>query len=82
MRSQHFLAGGRVAGNREVSRPLILVVRDDLSGARDEAIPKEGGSWGKHGFPHGSEATREEMLRALREAEVRERERRGAPAAV
>ncbi len=20
-----------------------------------EAIPKEGGSWGKHGFPHGSE---------------------------
>jgi len=56
MRSQHFLAGGRVAGNREVSRPLILVVRDDLSGARDEAIPKE--------------------------AEVRERERRGAPAAV
>jgi len=82
MRSQHFLAGGRVAGNREVSRPLILVVRDDLSGARDEAIPKEGGSWGKHGSPHGSEATREEMLRALREAEVRERERRGAPAAV
>ena len=82
MRSQHFLAGGRVAGNREVSRPLILVVRDDLSGARDEAIPKEGGSWGKHGFPHGSEATREEMLRALREAEVREKERRGAPAAV
>jgi hypothetical protein len=82
MTSQHVLAGGKVSGNREVSRPVILVVRGDLSGARNVAIPKEGGSWGKHGFPHGSEATRDEMLRALREAEVRERERRGAPAAV
>ena len=84
MRSQHFLAGGRVAGNREVSRPLILVgseaTREELLRAlreaevRDEAIPKEGGSWGKHGFPHGSEAKREEMLRALHEAAEKRRE--------
>jgi hypothetical protein len=38
------MSGGRgVRGNREVS-PLFL-----------EAIHKEGGSWGKHGFPHASE---------------------------
>src|SRR5207245_8628712 len=51
MRSQHPLAGGRVSGNRGVSRPLILVAGGDLSGARDEAIPKEGGSWGETWFP-------------------------------
>jgi hypothetical protein len=82
MRSRHLLARGRVSGNREVSRPSILVVRGDLSGARDEAISKGGGSWGKHGFPDESETTRDEMLRALPEAEARERERRGAPATV
>jgi hypothetical protein len=82
MKSQQLLAGGRVSGKREVSRHLILVARDDLCGARNEAIPKEGGSWGKHCFPHGSDATREELLRALREAEAGEKERRGAPATV
>ena len=42
-------------GNREVSPVSLLSARGDLSGAGVEAIPKEGGSWGKHGFPHGSE---------------------------
>ena len=42
-------------GNREVSPTALLGARGDLSGAGAEAIPKEGGSWGKHGFPHGSE---------------------------
>jgi len=42
-------------GNREVSALFLLSPRGDLSGAGAEAIPKEGGSWGKHGFPHGSE---------------------------
>jgi hypothetical protein len=72
--SQQLLARGRASGNREVSRTLILAARGDLSGAGGEAMTEEGGSWGKHGFPHGSEATREEMLRALREAEKRARE--------
>jgi hypothetical protein len=56
--SRRLQAWGRVPGNREVSRLFILAVRGDLSGARGEAFPKEGGSWGKHGFLHGSEATR------------------------
>jgi hypothetical protein len=42
-------------GNREVSPFLLLGARGDLSGAGVEAIPQEGGSWGKHGFPHGRE---------------------------
>jgi hypothetical protein len=54
---QHSL-GGRAPGNREVSRHSLLAVRGDLSGARGKAILKEGGSWGKHGFPHGSGAKR------------------------
>jgi hypothetical protein len=29
--------------------------RGDLSGAHAVANPKEGGAWGKHGFPQGSE---------------------------
>jgi hypothetical protein len=37
---------------------FILAVRGDQSGAHGEATPKEGGSWGKHGFPRGSEAQR------------------------
>src|SRR5256885_3686386 len=50
------MSGGRgVRGNREVSPVVLLGPRGDLSGAGAEAIPKEGGSWGKHGFPHGSE---------------------------
>jgi len=46
---------GRAPGNREVSRPAILAVRSDPSAACSEAIPKEGGSRGKHGFHRGSE---------------------------
>ena len=42
-------------GNREVSPLAIFDVRGDLSGAGVEAITKEGGSWGKHGFPHANE---------------------------
>jgi len=58
------MSGGRgVRGNREVS-PLFLL-RGGGSGriatttttttTTPEATSKEGGSWGKHGFPHGSE---------------------------
>jgi len=35
---------------------------------------KKGARGGKHGFPHGSEAKREEMLRALHEAAEKRRE--------
>ena len=42
-------------GNREVSPLAIFDVRGDLSGAGVEAITKEGGSWGKHGFPRANE---------------------------
>ena len=52
--SGHTSLWGRAPGNREVSPPAILAVRGDHSGARGEAIPKEGGSRGKHGFPRGS----------------------------
>jgi hypothetical protein len=54
--SEHHSLGGSAPGNREVSRWLLFAVRGDPSGARGEAIPEGGGSWGKHGFPHGSEA--------------------------
>jgi hypothetical protein len=47
---------GRAPGNREVSRHFLLTARGDLSGACGEATPKEGGTWGKHCFPDGSEA--------------------------
>src|SRR5438093_7451563 len=51
------MSGGRgVRGNREVS-PLFLL-RGGGGGRianTSEATFKEGGSWGKHGFPHGSE---------------------------
>jgi hypothetical protein len=43
-------------GNREVPPREILGTRDYLSGAPAEAHKEEeGGSWGKHGFPHASE---------------------------
>jgi hypothetical protein len=43
-------------GNREVSPLDLFDVRGDLGGAGVEAnISEEGGSWGKHGFPHASE---------------------------
>ena len=45
-----------VRGNREVPPSEILVARGDLSDAGAEAnIGEEGGSWGKHGFPHATE---------------------------
>jgi hypothetical protein len=43
-----------VMGNREVPRIEILGLRAHLRGALAEVCPeKEGGSWGKHGSPHG-----------------------------
>ncbi len=49
--------GGRVPGNREVSRELILAGRAKLRGAaREGRSEEEGGSQGKLGFPRGSEA--------------------------
>jgi hypothetical protein len=43
-------------GNREVSPLYLFDARGDLSGAGVEAYgPEEGGSWGKHGFPHANE---------------------------
>ena len=53
--SGHTSLWGRAPANREVSRLLLLAARGDLSGARGKASIEEGGSWGKHGFPHGSE---------------------------
>src|SRR5712691_944799 len=51
------MSGGRgVRGNREVS-PVFLLRGGGggrIAGIA-EATPKEGGSWGKHGFPDGSE---------------------------
>jgi NAD-dependent deacetylase len=47
--------GRGTGGNREGSPVILLDPRGDRSGARIEATLKEGGSWGKHGFPHGSE---------------------------
>src|SRR5438093_11679996 len=48
--------GRRVRGNRAVSPSFLL--RGGGGGriaTSPEATSKEGGSWGKHGFPHGSE---------------------------
>ena len=43
-------------GNREVSPLYLFDARGDLSGASVEAYSQEeGGSWGKHGFPHANE---------------------------
>ncbi len=47
--------GRGFGGNREVPPHVLLGLRGDLSGAWAEAYSKEGGSWGKHGFPYGSE---------------------------
>jgi hypothetical protein len=60
-------------GNREVPPNEIRAGRDDLSGAYSAAcIPKEGGSWGKHGFPHATERPPEAV--AEEAAMVRSRE--------
>jgi hypothetical protein len=46
----------REGGNREVSPLVLSAARGDLSGAGIGAcIQKDGGSWGKHGFPHATE---------------------------
>jgi hypothetical protein len=46
----------REGGNLEVSPLEVFDVRGDLSGAGVDAnSPKEGGSWGKHGFPYANE---------------------------
>jgi hypothetical protein len=48
--------GEGVMGNREVPRIAILSPRADPGGAWVEACAEEeGGSWGKHGFPHATE---------------------------
>jgi hypothetical protein len=47
--------GEREGGNREVSPLVVSDARGDLSGAGVGASKKEGGSWGKHGFPHATE---------------------------
>jgi hypothetical protein len=51
-----------VMGNREVLWIVILEVRGDASVARFEAIPEEGGSPGKHGFPRATEPKAEEHV--------------------
>ena len=48
-------------GNREVSPCVLSDERGDLSGAYVGASPKEGGPWGKHGFPHASEPQAREV---------------------
>ena len=49
--------GEGVRGNREVPPPVILDTHDNLISVRVEArTGEEGGSWGKHGFPHATEA--------------------------
>ena len=49
-------------GNREVSPLLLSDERGDLSGAYVGASPKEGGSLGKHGFPHATEPKASEAV--------------------
>jgi hypothetical protein len=48
-------------GNREVSPLLLSGERGDLSGAYVGASSKEGGSWGKHGFPCATEPKAREV---------------------
>jgi hypothetical protein len=43
----------KLGGNR-VAPLVLLSPRGDLSGAGPETTLEEGGSWGKHGFPHES----------------------------
>src|SRR3954453_4232530 len=50
------MSGGRgEGGTREVSPLALLSARGPRCRARAEAHLEEGGSWGKHGFPHGRE---------------------------
>jgi hypothetical protein len=51
-----------VRGNREVPPPVIRDPHDNLTSVRVVAHrEKEGGSWGKHGFPHATEAKPREV---------------------
>jgi hypothetical protein len=48
---------GRAPGNREVSRLAVHDAGGDIGAARVEAhLEREGGPWGKHGFPRESKA--------------------------
>jgi hypothetical protein len=48
-------------GNREVPPRLIRRVPGDMGGRRAAVYSEEGGgSWGKHGFPHGTEPEAED----------------------
>jgi hypothetical protein len=49
-------------GNREVPPLVVSGARGDLSGAGVGACLKEGGTWGKHGFPHASEPQAREVV--------------------
>ena len=49
-------------GNRAVSPFVFSGTRGDLSGAGVGASLKEGGTWGKHGFPHASEPQARERV--------------------
>jgi hypothetical protein len=55
VRCAAFHRGGRVPGNREVSRSVLLLTRAVWSGAGEKAYFEEGEEEGKHGFPSGSE---------------------------
>jgi hypothetical protein len=48
-------------GNQEVSPRVFFGTRGDLSGARAEATPKEGGSGGGQGSPHATEPQAREV---------------------
>jgi hypothetical protein len=51
-----------VWGNREVPPDVPLDTRGDLGGAWVEPYTQEGGSWGKHGFPHATEPKAREVV--------------------
>jgi hypothetical protein len=54
--------GEGAGGNREVPPIQILDERGDMRAAAVEAYAtKEGGSWGKHGFPHATEPKAREV---------------------
>ena len=53
---------GGEGGNRAVSPLVFSGTRGDFSGAGVGACLKEGGTWGKHGFPHASEPQARESV--------------------
>jgi hypothetical protein len=55
--------GRGIGGNREVPPLVLLGAGGDLRAAGVEAFIEEGGSWGKHGFLHGSEPEAREAHR-------------------